>query len=227
MRQLQRFAYRLRHWLRPPAAAALAPLLACWRAEGNLAQLDWRRAELLVVDAEMSSLQVAAGELLSVGWVVIAGGEIQLHSARHLLLKPEQGVGDSATVHHLRDCELEQGIELESLMQQFLQAAAGRALVFHHAPLDLAFLDRSSRRLYGAPLLLPVIDTLQLEKRRLQRSHAPLVPNSLRLASCRARYNLPDYPAHNALVDALATAELLLAQLAHKGGAIRVGALLG
>jgi DNA polymerase-3 subunit epsilon len=44
----------------------------------------------------------------------------------------------------------------------------------------------------------------------------------LRLAECRSRYNLPAYPAHNALMDALAAAELLLAQLDHKGKKVRL-----
>ena len=38
---------------------------------------------------------------------------------------------------------------------------------------------------------------------------------SLRLDSSRKRYNLPTYTPHHALTDAIATAELLQAQLAH------------
>ena len=39
--------------------------------------------------------------------------------------------------------------------------------------------------------------------------------HSIRLADSRARYNLPTYHAHHALTDALATAELLQAQIAN------------
>lgn len=38
---------------------------------------------------------------------------------------------------------------------------------------------------------------------------------ALNLEKCRHRYNLPDYSNHNALTDAMATAELLLAQINH------------
>jgi DNA polymerase-3 subunit epsilon len=41
-------------------------------------------------------------------------------------------------------------------------------------------------------------------------------PVSIRLADSRARSRLPRYRAHHALTDALATAELLQAQLAHR-----------
>ena len=82
---------------------------------------------------------------------------------------------------------------------------------------DLAFQDRATRSLYGAPLLLPVADTMAIEHRQLKRRDTAIRAGDLRLQACRARHNLPAYPAHNALSDALATAELLLAQLA--GGA--------
>ncbi|MCV5689194.1 3'-5' exonuclease, partial [Escherichia coli] len=40
-------------------------------------------------------------------------------------------------------------------------------------------------------------------------------PESVRLAQSRRRYGLPDYTPHHALTDAIATAELLQAQIAH------------
>ena len=40
-------------------------------------------------------------------------------------------------------------------------------------------------------------------------------PVSIRLADSRLRYGLPHYAAHNALIDAVATAELLQAQVLH------------
>lgn len=162
----------------------------------------------------MSSLDVREGELLSLGWVVIEEGSVPLASAEHHLLRPDRSVGQSATIHNLRDCEFDQALQPEEVAARFLDAAAGRILVFHNASLDMAYLDQASRQLYGAPLLLPYVDTMQLEHRALVRRDIAIQSGDLRLQACRNRYNLPDYPAHNALVDALATAELLLAQLA-------------
>ena len=104
------------------------------------------------------------------------------------------------------------------VLQRFLQAAAGRVLVFHNAALDLAFIDRVSRREFNAPVLLPAVDTLLQEQALLRRRGVPIKPGDLRLQACRDRYNLPAYPAHNALLDALSTAELLVAQATHRSG---------
>jgi DNA polymerase-3 subunit epsilon len=179
---------------------------------------DWRQVSFLVVDAEMSSLDVREGELLSVGWVCVEGGSIALSSARHYLIRPEQSVGQSATIHSLRDCELEQAERREYVLLRFLEAAAGRVLVAHNAALDMAFLNRVCRRDFRAPVLMPVVDTMLLERRQLERRDQPIRQGDLRLQSCRNRYNLPPLPAHNALMDALATAELLVAMIKHRGG---------
>lgn len=197
--------------------AAATPLAACWGKPAPRGRDKCQDTSFLVCDGEMSSLDPATGSLLSLGWVTIERSAIALTTARHALIAGQQAVGQSATIHHIHDRELLEGLPLAAVMQAFLHAAAGRVLVFHHAPLDLGFLNRASQQLYGAPLLLPVIDTLRLEQQQRERRGQPDAPGALSLASCRGRYGLPAHAAHNALQDAIATAELLLAQIAHRG----------
>jgi len=193
-------------------------LQKCWQTPLPSTGTDWRQVSFLVVDAEMSSLEVNEGELLSVGWVCVEGGAIALDSARHHLIRAERSVGQSATIHNLRDCELSEADTQAEVQAHFLEAAAGSVLVFHNAALDLSYLNKVSRRELNAPILLPAVDTLLQEKALLQRRDIPIKSGDLRLQACRDRYNLPPYPAHNALLDALATAELLLAMVKHRSG---------
>jgi len=166
----------------------------------------------------MSALDVNKGELLSIGWVVIEGGVIALDSARHHLVRPENSVGQSAAIHSLRDCELSEAQSGAEVLAHFLRAAAGKVLVFHNAALDMAYLNRISKSVFHAPILLPAVDTLLQEQSLLRRRQQPIKPGDLRLHACRARYHLPEYQGHNALLDALATAELLLAMAVHRSG---------
>jgi DNA polymerase-3 subunit epsilon len=206
---------RLRR-LRYSRRVAGTALQDCWHKPLPSTGTDWRRVSFLVVDAEMSSLDVNEGELLSVGWVVVENGAIALGSAAHYLIRPENSVGQSATIHQLRDCELEDAASGDEVLDNFLAVAGGRVLVFHNAALDMAFLNRVSRRQFNAPILMPVVDTLLQEQQLLQRREVPIKPGDLRLQACRERYNLPQFPAHNALLDALATAELLVAMAHHR-----------
>ena len=208
---------RLRRRLYARRVAGTA-LQTCWRKPLPSTGSDWRQVSFLVVDAEMSSLDVNEGELLSVGWVCVEGGSIALDSARHYLIKAENSVGQSATIHNLRDCELTEADTRAEVLARFLEAAGGKVLVFHNASLDLAYLNTVSRREFKAPILMPAVDTLLQEHALLQRRDIPVKSGDLRLQACRDRYNLPPYPAHNALLDALATAELLVAMVKHRSG---------
>lgn len=197
-------------------------LLACWQVPLARLSQPCLDTDFLVVDLETSSLDAESGEIISIGWVEVKQGKVLLNSAEHCFMKSENSVGHSATIHHIRDCELETGRTLLDVAQRFLQVAQGKVLVFHHSPLDMAFLNKASLRLFSVPLLLPVVDTLEIEKRSLLRRQEYIKKGELRLGACRQRYNLPGYPAHDALMDALSTAELLLAQISHKGSKTRL-----
>lgn len=186
-------------------------LQRCWQRPLPSTGTDWRKVSFLVVDAEMSSLDVNTGELLSVGWVVVENGAIGLGTAEHHLIRAENSVGQSATIHNLRDYDLIDANTRDNVLSHFLDIAAGKMLVFHNAALDMAFLNKISRRYFNAPILMPCVDTLLQEESLLRRRDQHIKPGDLRLQACRDRYNLPHFHGHNALLDALATAELLLA----------------
>lgn len=174
---------------------------------------DCRELEFLSVDLELNSLDPIEGDILSIGYIPIVAGHIVVGEGHHILVDDHGGVGDSAVIHGIRDCDADEGVHLQEALAQLDKARQGRILLFHHAGLDLSFLAKHQPVYRG----IPAIDTLLIEHKRRQRQNLPL-ENTLRLNQCRERYNLPVYNAHNALTDALATAELFLAQLAYLGG---------
>lgn len=130
------------------------------------------------------------------------------------------------------DADLKQALPLDEALQWLLKEATGSVLVAHHAPLDLSFIEQGLLKKSAAKEIkkcrLFAIDTLKIEHRRLLRKQPMIKEGELRLASCRSRYNLPEYDAHNALVDALSCAELLLAQLSKmdEGDKLKVSELI-
>ena len=173
------------------------------------------RCEYLVVDLETTGLSVQRDSLLSMGYLPIIDGQIRLRDAQHTLLAGAAPVGQSATIHGIHDHQLVGGETLETVMSEFLLALAGRVLVVHFSRLDIGFLNKTCRQLYGVGLLAPILDTMAVERRyRYRDKHDHEMP-SLSLDECRARYGLPRYRAHNASTDALATAELWLAQMSY------------
>jgi DNA polymerase-3 subunit epsilon len=159
---------------------------------------------------------VRRDRVLSAGFVPVDGLRIDLAGARHLVVRDEGGVGQSATVHRLTDDVVAAGEPLEDVVAQVLRALRGRALLAHFARIEVGFLDAVCRSRWGAGLPCVVVDTLELERRAHANPWGPPVDvaGGLRLFRARERRGLPQYTAHHALVDALACGELYLAQAA-------------
>jgi len=174
--------------------------------------------EIVSLDIETTGLDASNADMLSVGWVIIADGKIDLDSAETHIVRPSGEVGNSAAVHGLTDTVVMAGQDWSTVLNRIVEVVSKRSLLVHHARLDKALLDRMCRYRFGAPLLVPVIDTLALEQRRRRRRHQVGDNRSLRLNDLREAYNLPRYGAHDCLVDAIATAELLMAMVAHNDG---------
>jgi len=171
-------------------------------------------AELVCVDIETTGLDPATADMLSIGWVLIRNGMVDLSTAESHVVKPTGNVGDSASVHGLTDTMVNLGMDPTQAMERVVDVLAGRVLVVHHAGLDKGLLDRLCKTQFGEKLLVPIVDTLALEHRRKSRHHHLDDTRSLRLPDLRKHYNLPWYRGHDCLMDAVATAELLIAMVA-------------
>ncbi|WP_192498596.1 exonuclease domain-containing protein [Ornithinimicrobium pratense] len=200
------------------AAAAVVP-----------ADTPLERVELLAIDLETTGLDPRKDEVLSVGMVVVRGGQVHLGTARHLPVRPRGQVGDSAVVHGLTDDALAQAPTMEQVLPEVLAALLHetpvpgvpqdappprRVLLAHFAEVEATFLAAACRQVYGTAVGMPVVDTLQIARRLLRAQHHELQAGTVRLDACRRRHGLPRYRAHSALTDAVACAELFLAQTA-------------
>jgi len=186
-----------------------------------LSQL-YRDAPLMAVDLEMTGLDADNDQVISIGLVPIVDGQIPLNRAQHIMIAIDGSVGVSATVHGIVDNQLHMAWSIEEALNWFLAQTQGHILVAHHAPLDIHFIQNKLQRCFGQSIPMVYIDTLAIERKRCLMHHQVLQEGSLRLGASRARYGLPVYAAHNALIDALSCAELLLAQVAAMGDVQRL-----
>ncbi|MBD1390468.1 3'-5' exonuclease [Neiella sp. HB171785] len=180
------------------------------------------QSQILALDLELTGLDAKRHQIVSLGYVATDNLSIALGTAHQHLIQVAGSVGDSAIIHHLTDADLAAAQPLSEAMNQLVAAMCGRVLLCHHAPLDAAFLQQAFVSCFGTRLPLLVIDTQQIEKRRQERT-APNVPlHRLRLHHCRQHYGLPLSSGHQALGDAIACAELLMAQQAHQTSVSRL-----
>lgn len=181
---------------------------------------------LLALDVETTGLDPNTDGIVSLGVVPMSLDRIRASQGRHWLVKPRVPLADEAvTFHGITHQQLREAPDLDDVLGELLSIMAGQVMVVHCRDIERQFLDQALRRRIGEGIEFPVIDTMELEARLHRRAPppwwrlpwrpvTPAVP--IRLAASRVRYGLPRYRLHHALSDALASAELLQAQVAHR-----------
>ncbi|MEE4245431.1 MAG: exonuclease domain-containing protein [Kangiellaceae bacterium] len=179
--------------------------------------------KIVSLDLETTGLNAKTDRIVSAAWVMIDHGVINLNATQHHYVKTvtTRQHFDSIAIHGIHPTELSDGIAPEHLIERVIEHTTGAVLLAHNVMSDWRFLNRLCQRFWRKHFICPVIDTLAIERQRLERRQALINPNSLTLAACRKRYGLPEFAEHDPLNDSLATAELFLAQ------ANRLGRLQG
>lgn len=189
--------------------------------------------QLLAMDVETTGLDAQAHGIVSIGLLPCTLQRIRCRHAQYWVVKPSSELsGKSVTFHHITHADISEAPTLGKILEALLDAMAGRVMIVHYRNIERGFLHQAFLKHLGEGLQFPVIDTMQLEARIHRQKQGWLKrllrrpQQSIRLADSRARYNLPMYHAHHALTDALATAELLQAQIAtHYDPSAPVGCL--
>ncbi|SFB98889.1 DNA polymerase-3 subunit epsilon [Marinospirillum celere] len=179
---------------------------------------------LLAVDFETTGFNPRKNSIVSIGLVPMTLKRIRCHAAKHWIVKPLSGLSqESVVIHGITHSEIQHAPDLSQVIDELLQAFAGHVMVVHHRGIERPFLNEALKARLGEGIEFPVIDTMELEARLHRQKRLSWwqrflgrQPLSIRLADSRNRYHLPWYRPHDALTDALATGELLQAQVAHR-----------
>ncbi|QFI37178.1 3'-5' exonuclease [Moritella marina ATCC 15381] len=185
--------------------------------ETKLSDIDF-----VALDFETTGLDSEQNSIISIGLIPFNLNRIFCRQAQHWYIEPEDKLKEnSVIIHGITHADLKGAPDLLHILEPVLEALAGKVVVVHYRRIERDFFDNHLRSLINEGIIFPVIDTMQLEA-DLQDSQKKgffslFKPKkrqeSIRLGNSRARYNLPAYPPHDALTDAIATAELLQAQI--------------
>ena len=147
-----------------------------------LAKTDYREVEYLAIDLETTGLDIAEDLILSVGYVGVRGTSIDLSTARHRVVRIDRSIPEAtAVIHQITDDEAAQGGELNDILEELLEALAGKVMIAHHARIERGFLTNACKRLWQQGLIMPVVDTQTLALRTFERRQIPFKASDLRL----------------------------------------------
>jgi DNA polymerase-3 subunit epsilon len=175
--------------------------------------------EFAALDFETTGLDLRRDAVISFGVVPVLGGRIDLSRAVYREVAPSVPISHrSITVHHLRPVDLAGAPSLADVSEHLAAALRGRYLLTWSAEIEATFLART----FGGRVrkwLARSVDVLPLAV-LADRLDGRERPERYALAEAVARSGLPVEEAHDALNDALMTAEMFLviaARLAHHG----------
>lgn len=191
--------------------------LASWYQRRTLLNRPWQQLRYVALDIETNGLDPKQHDILAIAWLSINPPLMDIGDAEYHIFPADHVVlGQSPVIHGLTRTDFTACSAPKQVLQQLAIDLQNAVLVCHHRRLDWAFLQSAAKH-YGISLKpLAIFDTLAFEQQRLQRQpqyQHGLPPALLTLSACRDRYLLPQYTAHNALDDAIACAELFLAEV--------------
>lgn len=172
--------------------------------------------DFVVVDTELTGLNLKKDEIIAIGAVRIKNLQIVCKETFYGLVQPSGKLHSTSTlIHRITPQELLSARNLSEVLPEFLEFCGDAYLIGHYVRLDLQFINRAARKMFGGVLHTPYLDTMRLAMayNELQYGHYfdhYNVRENYNLTALTKEFNLPRFTAHNALYDAYQTAYLFL-----------------
>lgn len=168
---------------------------------------SWRHARFAALDFETTGLDHDRDAIVAFGVVPVEGGRVVFGGAEEgLVVPPLPSSPKAMLIHQILPRDLEQAVSVEEARRTLARCLDGRFLLAWFADVEVAFLAR----LFGGrqrPWWRRTVDVRQLA-RELEPTRRPGLRFSL--AATAERYGVPVARPHEALEDALVTAQLFL-----------------
>lgn len=178
----------------------------------------WDSVTYWALDLETGGLDARRDPILAVGMLPVRAGRVRLGESYRTLVRPADGRPidpESVRAHQLVWGEVKDAPPIAEVLPEVDRRLGDDVLLVHHKGIDVAFLKDAYRRCGMRWRSPPLVDTVDLLVKLAHRAHRsrpelPADPPALNLSAAREAHGLPPYQAHDALSDALATAELFL-----------------
>ena len=182
--------------------------LASWRAlRRSSVDADLDGSRFVVVDVETSGLNLARDRLIAIGAVAVVNGKIDLNDSFEVVLQQEvTSTKENILIHGIGGGAQTGGqVPVEALLA-FLEYLRKDPLVAFHVTFDETMLRRAIRRFLGFGFKHPWLDLAYA----VPGLYPTLAGRFRALDHWLGYFNIRNYARHNALADAVSTAQLFM-----------------
>ncbi|MHB1085519.1 MAG: 3'-5' exonuclease [Thiobacillus sp.] len=194
---------------KPELTPQQAERLAAWQAL-PAPRLDQpiHASRYVVVDVETSGLNTARDHLIAIGAVAVTHGRIQLSDSLEIVLQQTQASDkDNILIHGIGGTTQREGTPPAEALLSFLEFLGKDPLIAFHVAFDQAMIDRALKTFLGLKFEHAWADLAYVAP----ALHPRIARRTRALDDWMGLFQISNYARHNALADALATAELFLA----------------
>ncbi|NWF67259.1 MAG: 3'-5' exonuclease [Campylobacterales bacterium] len=161
--------------------------------------------EFVSIDTETTGLNPKKDEIITIGAVKIKDNKILTSQKFECIVKPTKPIGtDSIKIHHIRHCDLENGIDIKDAIYQLLHFIGGRTLIGYYLEFDVELINKYTKEFLNITLPNKQIElsALYFDKKITTIPQANI---DLRFDSIMKDLDLPMLGKHDALNDAIMT----------------------
>ena len=183
-------------------------------------------ASYVVFDTELTGLRLKNDSIVSIGAVKMVGGRIEIGQVFYRTVRPRTTLsGGSVVIHGITPTEAAESPDIDILLPELISFCGDSILVGHFVSIDIGFINKEMRRLHGADIRNPAVDTGNIYK-WLQRHGAESCAfqgeahEDISLRALASKYGICVNGVHNALTDAFITAQIFqrfLSELRSRG----------
>ncbi|VBB43179.1 putative DNA polymerase III, epsilon subunit [uncultured Desulfatiglans sp.] len=192
---------------------------------GDRSDLPASDASYVILDTELTGLDRKRDSILSIGAIEMTEGRIEMGRTFYRLVRPGSEMKhDAIVIHEITPSEVVEKPLIDDIISEFVAFCGDAVLVGHYVSIDLHFINRELKRILGAPLTNPVLDTLTLVDwirwNTPNQGDENFTPKNYQLYEIAKDLGIPVQGAHNALMDAFMTAQVfqrLLPRLTRQG----------
>lgn len=173
--------------------------------------------DFVVFDTELTGLNQRRDEIVSIGAVrirnlsIVAGETFQTLVRPHTITEATEGT----FIHRITPQELLSAPRLKDVLPEFIEFCGSSLLIGHYVSLDVDFVNRAAKKIFNEKINNPCLDTMRLAQIYTESCWEQYhdrfnLQVSFNLADLSKQFDLPVFPEHDALLDALQTAYLFL-----------------
>jgi len=200
----------LQRWLapRPRLEHRQAERLSAWRGLPDAGKKSgFENSRCVVLDVETTGLNLMTDTLISIGAVSVVNGSIVLADSFYVVLQQrESSRKENILVHGISGSVQREGEAPADALLSFLEYLGKDPLVAFHVKFDETMIRRAMRQYLGISFNRPWLDLAYV----MPALFPDLMHSHRGLDDWSSYFRISNEDRHNAVADALATAQLLL-----------------